>query len=546
MVIVVMLLMTVMPAHGQVTGRERPKEWDELVPGARFRDRFLPMEGKKLSGDTWGYDGVRPRLVDNGIEDPQWSYWGGNILKNEDGRYHMLVCGWLEGSPRGHMEWGNSIVFNTVSDQLAGPYKPRNIIGKGHNPEVFRLKDGRYVLYVINGRYVADKLNGKWEYGTFDFDSRDRRIIEGLSNLTFTQREDGSFLMVCRGGGVWISEDGLKPYRQLTDRRIYPDVEGEFEDPVIWRDSVQYHLIVNDWLGRIAFYLRSKDGVNWVVDPGEAYTPGIAVHKDGRIEDWFKFERIKVFQDQYGRAVQANFAVIDTLKHEDKAFDRHSSKNITIPLDPGLLLTLMDSKPITPKTKVIRLKIAAEEGFNPQTDIEISSLRFGASSEVNFGRGSKAIGTEHDGKDLIVTFDGRGNGIQEGEFAPKLLGKRNSGKMLYGYARLPYVNYLEPILSARAPEIEITEQGLAGRIEITNFGQVVSGPASFKVEVIIEGKTVTIGSGEVPALNPYEKRQLQFSAKNIIPEGEEVDLMVILYSGEKVLSTFSIKKKILE
>ena len=33
----------------QVTERERPKEWDQLVNGARFMDRFLPMKGNKLS-----------------------------------------------------------------------------------------------------------------------------------------------------------------------------------------------------------------------------------------------------------------------------------------------------------------------------------------------------------------------------------------------------------------------------------------------------------------------------------------------------------------
>ena len=38
----------------QVTERERPKEWDQLVNGARFMDRFLPMKGNKLSSDTWG------------------------------------------------------------------------------------------------------------------------------------------------------------------------------------------------------------------------------------------------------------------------------------------------------------------------------------------------------------------------------------------------------------------------------------------------------------------------------------------------------------
>ena len=67
------------------------------------------------------------------------------------------------------MEWPNSYVFHTVSDNLTGPFKPVRIIGKGHNPEMFRAKDGRYVVYVIDGRYVSDDLNGKWEYGKFDF-----------------------------------------------------------------------------------------------------------------------------------------------------------------------------------------------------------------------------------------------------------------------------------------------------------------------------------------------------------------------------------------
>ena len=102
--------------------------------------------------------------------------------------------------------------------------------------------------------------------------------------------------MVCRGGGVWISENGISPYQQVTDRSVYPDVNGEFEDPVIWKDSLQYHLIVNDWLGRIAYYQRSIDGIHWITEEGEAYTPGIAAHKDGYKENWFKYERMKCFR----------------------------------------------------------------------------------------------------------------------------------------------------------------------------------------------------------------------------------------------------------
>ena len=528
----------------QVTERERPKEWDQLVNGARFMDRFLPMKGNKLSTDTWGTAGVRPRYVDNGIEDRIWSYWGGNIRKGEDGKYHLMVCGWLEASPKGHMEWGNSWVFNTVSDNLTGPFKPVNIIGKGHNPEIFRAKDGRYVIYVINGRYVSDDINGKWEYGKFDFNARDRRIIEGLSNLSFAQREDSSYIMVCRGGGIWISRDGLSEYNQLTDSRVYPNVKGRFEDPVIWRDHIQYHMIVNDWLGRIAFYLRSKDGVNWVTDPGEAYMPGIAVHEDGRAEDWFKYERIKMYQDKYGRAVQANFAVIDTLKNEDRPFDNHSSKNISIPLNPGVLLTILDKKPITAQTKTIRLKIQAEDGFNPQTDIDLNSLRFGASTEVNYGRGSKLLKTETDGNDLIVTFDGKGNGMTEDEFAPKLIGKYKNGKMLYGYARLPYIDYIEPILSARAPVFVQSDKGWEGNIEVQNFGQVSSQKASVKIEYKKDGKMIKVASATVPPLTPYEKTDVRFVTKANFEKAEDYDVLVTISSGKKVLSTFRLKQKV--
>lgn len=533
----VALLLGTQNTDAQVTERPRPAEWDQLVEGARFMDRFLPMPAGKLSSDVWGAKNVIPRYIDNGIEDDVRSYWGGNIIKDNAGQYHLYVCGWPENSPKGHMFWPNSTVYHAVCNNSIGPFMIKDTIGPGHNPEAFRLKDGRVVVYVIDGYYLADDLNGPWTYNKFNFDKRDRPIIEGLSNLTFSQREDGSYLMVCRGGGVWISQTGLSPYNQITDKRVYPPVKGEFEDPVVWRDHVQYHLIVNDWLGRIAFYLRSKDGVNWVTDPGEAYLPGISVHKDGKVEDWFKYERIKILQDEYGRAIQANFAVIDTLKHEDLPNDNHSSKNISIPLNPGLLLTVLDTKPITPNTKTIRVKIAAEEGFNPQTDIDLNSLRFGASTEVNFGKGSKVLSTAKEGKDLIVTFDAKGNGITAEEFAPKLLGKTTAGKLLYGYARLPWISYNDPILSARMPVF--TADGRNITIEVENFGQVTSKPAVLKLEQLKDGKKTEIGQTKLPSLAPYGKTKVTLSGKSNFSKEEVGNFILTIRTTDNIVSTFS-------
>lgn len=528
---------------GQSVERERPAEWAGLVPGGRFMDRFLPMEGSVLSSDTWGTAEVRPRYVDNGIEDRIWSYWGGNIIKGDDGRYHAFIAAWLEASAKGHSEWPDSYVVHAVGDTPHGPFRPVDIVGKGHNPELFRAADGRYVIYVIDGRYVSDSLDGEWEYGKFDFDPRDRRIIEGLSNLSFARREDGSYVMVCRGGGIWVSRDGLSEYRQISDRRVYPAVDGRFEDPVIWKDHVQYHMIVNDWLGRIAYYLRSKDGVKWVVDPGEAYMPGIARHSDGVEEGWFKYERIKVLQDSLGRAVQANFAVIDTLKKEDRSLDNHSSKNICIPLDPGVIMTVLNDRPIDAGTSVIKVRIHAEDGFDPQRDVDVASLRFGASQEVNFGRGCRAMSAEPDGRDLVVSFDGRGNGIGADEFAPKMIGRRTDGSLLYGYSRLSYVDYVEPILSARAPVFEKGGRLLFGSVEVENFGQVPSGKASVSVECRAGDKWVKAASGTVPPLGPYERVSVPLSGRYEFAEEEMCEFRISICSGKTVLSTFNVRKK---
>ncbi len=491
------LLCVSLPA--QVTERERPAEWDQLVRGGRYMDRFMPMpDGKQVQG-IWGADSVLNRYVDNGIELPEISFWGGNILQTPDGKYHLYVCGWPESSPKGHMFWGNSTVYHAVSDCSTGPFKTQNSVGKGHNPEAFRLKDGRVVVYVIDGYYIADKEDSPvWTYGKFQFDPRDRKIIEGLSNLTFARRPDGSYLMVCRGGGVWISRDGLSTYQQLTDKRVYPPVEGHFEDPVVWRDELQYHLIVNDWLGRIAFYQRSKDGVHWVTEQGEAYIPGISFHKDGEVENWFKYERAKVLQDKFGRVTQMNFAVIDTLKWEDLPNDKHSSKNICIPMNKGLLLSVLNEQQITPSTRAIEVKITAEEGFDPQTQVDVPSLRFGSYTEVNLGRGSKPTKTRMSGKDLIVTFSGKGSGITAEEFAPKMIGKDKSGQLLYGYARLPYVDYQPALLSARRPAYDKEQRTL--KVEVQNFGLSASKIA--EVEVIANGTSQ--GHVEVQALQPYE------------------------------------------
>lgn len=73
-------------ASSQIVERERPQEWNQLIPGARFIDRFLPMQGNVLSSDTWGANGVIPRYIDNGIEDQAYHPHHQNHPRKDTGR----------------------------------------------------------------------------------------------------------------------------------------------------------------------------------------------------------------------------------------------------------------------------------------------------------------------------------------------------------------------------------------------------------------------------------------------------------------------------
>lgn len=509
-----------------------------LVDGGQFMDRILPMEGNDLRSDTWGAPGVKPRLVDNGIEDNIYSYWGGNIVKGEDGRYHLNIAGWPENSSKGHNTWSSgSMVYHAVSDSPHGPYKNVKTIGSGHNAETYRAKDGTWVIYIINGRYTTQSLDGPWEASTFEFDKRGRALIAGndpttsLSNCTFAQRQDSSYLMMDRGGGIWISKDGLSAYRQLTDKTVYSGNRRYLEDPVVWRDSLQYHMIVNDWNARIAYYSRSVDGLHWVTEPGTAYEPGVARHADGTVEDWYKYERPKVYLDESGRAAYFNLAVIDTIKAEDKGSDNHSSKNIVMPLNKGMFMEVLNTEPLAASTNETRVLIKAEEGFNPQTDLDLSTLTFGCYTKVNYGDGLKATASAPQGDDLIITFTGTAgqSGITTSEFAPKMIGKNKQGGMVYGYARLPYVNYRPAILSAMMPTVDDNNE--VTHVLVENFG--LSTAEKTQVRVLNDKGTV-LSEGEMEPLAPYDSVVVALTAKRAITGSTENLVVVFLQNNKEI------------
>ncbi len=508
-----------------VVERDRPEEWKDLVPGGQFMDRFQPMPVQgKLIYNTWGNKEVLPRYTDNGLEDEDYSYWGGNSLLGKDGKYHMIGCRWLESAKGGHKYWPLSDVVHAVSTNLLGPYKVTRTLFPGHNPNLMQLKDGRYFIKSSGKFFVESSKKGLsslkeirglskyWEEYPLIKDNRERLCNE-KGFMGFVMREDGSFFGLTRHGFIAVSKTGYSPYKILTEKRVYPRIEGRFEDPVIWRTNIQYHLIMNDWQGRMAYHMRSKDGLHWKLDDGTAYEPGIGITEDGIVNKWNKYEVIRLSQDKYGRAISVNFAAIDTTKKEDLENDNHSSKVVFFPLKKGKLLSVLNAKELNMRTNEIMVKIKAEEGFNPQTDLDLSSLKFGVSEEVNFGRGCSLIQSKKMGNDLILIFDGANNKFTKEHFAGKLIGKDKKGDFVFGYSRLPNVNYLEPLLSAMPAKFSRIKNGAQVEVEVQNFGQVSSKETSIKV---IVGKTgnVEVIQGKIPVLKPYEKTIVKMTRMN--------------------------------
>lgn len=490
---------------------------DEFVPGGQFKDLILPMPilNKLTSEGIWGNEKVKPRDKDNGIEDNTWCYWGGNPIMGNDGNYHIPVCRWPENT--GHNGWFEAEVAHCVSDNPIGPYTiTKTIAKKAYNPEVMKLPDNTFALHVHDGRvFQAEHMTGPWKMmGRMKLDSRGFRKKTWLgSNLTTEYRPDGSILLMQKVGDMAISKNGiLGPYKTVSIHN-YTRSTGYPEDPVIWRSRHQYHAIYNHAQDRRSAYMRSLDGIHWKNEDGLPYDASTTFYTDGTKNTWYKFERPKVLQDEHGRATHLSLAVMDVAKRDEKANDIHSSKNMIMPLVTEKLISIVGTGPITKATRKITVRIEAEEGFDPQKDLDLSSLRFGSDSVVNVGEGCKAVRSKAEGKDLLVTFEGK-TGLNNGDFDLKLIGRSKKDDLIFGYAALPGKSPKNAALITLPIKLQ-TENGtttLSSALE--NWGLTPSTPTEIELIRQTKERTEQLASLTMPGLKPYESKAISIEIEN--------------------------------
>ncbi len=331
--------------------------------------RPRPITCDSLSSETWGVDGVLPRDLCNGIESsrgggigPEYYYWDAQIIRAQDGKYHMFMSTWNAITESFNPGWLGSDAYHAISAQgVLGPYERVDYLWndagsqphKGHNVSAVELPDGGYAVVVSETRpftiYRSDSLDGPWE-------SCEPDLALYQSNVSLWPRHDGRFQIVQRNGYIAIADSLCGRYVQQTPTTSYPVRDGDSiyprrdsiprvdnptfdweEDPHIWRSGGTYHVIYSGSGDRVGYHLYSEDGINDWQDNGYGWSPRewerIFCFEDGTCNQWYKMERPGVVLEN-GHPTHITWAVADVDKdNQIPANSNHGSKIIVVPFD---------------------------------------------------------------------------------------------------------------------------------------------------------------------------------------------------------------------
>ena len=78
------------------------------------------------------------------------STWGGGVVRDKKGRYHLFVSEIQQKCGLRSWIW-NSAIRHAVSDTPEGPFEPRELVLPhfAHNPKPLLLDDGTWLIYHV-------------------------------------------------------------------------------------------------------------------------------------------------------------------------------------------------------------------------------------------------------------------------------------------------------------------------------------------------------------------------------------------------------------
>jgi len=271
------------------------------------------------------------------------SSWGGSVVRDDDGKYHMFVSEFAEDC--GLKSWAtNSMIVHAVADAPQGPFQRIGVVvdAFAHNPVVARAPDG-WVLWHIgcgspnrgtpkcspcaNGttntsacklipEEVSCSSNSTHVLHTSSLDGPWESINASIANPSHAKflidnpapyiRPDGSVLMLGRDGGStcrsitapsWNGPYTLGPMIgdkdvPVEDPFLYQDTRGAFH--ALFHGGKQGGGVVN-----AGYHWFSADGLTWNASSKTAYTT-IVNNIDGTTTRYNRRERPHMIFDHTG------------------------------------------------------------------------------------------------------------------------------------------------------------------------------------------------------------------------------------------------------
>lgn len=258
--------------------------------------------------------------------DDYWIGTGGDIVRGDDDRYHMITCRFPKAFPFYPYWVTNYEVVRAVAERPEGPYQFAEIIredrpkGAEHwngmaiySPSIQRHGE-QWLMFYTGTTYTGDRptpedavssgtqqnprakegharqqiglatapsIRGPWTH-------RKEPVLSPrpghwdsymVSNPAPCVLEDGSCLLVYKSMadvrdtmklGVARADHFGGPYKRLTDKPIFNfRTDQPVEDPFVWWNGRSFEVLLRDWLGNICGEIKagvhgtSDDGIHW-------------------------------------------------------------------------------------------------------------------------------------------------------------------------------------------------------------------------------------------------------------------------------------------
>lgn len=333
---------------------------------------LMHLTGYADSTDTLRLD-LQPLDTEHLFETPGWHNWGGSILQDEQGLYHLFYSRWPV--ERGFLGWlTHSEVAVATSQAATGPWTyVRTVLSNrhqgwdaimAHNPKIKRFGDTYFLFYISTGGTFSEThlreiaatgyrhpdwsvLRNAQRTGVATakslegpFTRPEKPLLEPapplhsiVVNPAVTARPDGSVLLMVKGdkgpdGGPRIQAvaTGPGPQGPFTLHSTPAISDEDTEDASLWYDHTRARFYAVFHAHHFFGMITSEDGLHWEKARHYRVGPKAFVRTDGSIFRMHRMERPNVVCDGNG---------IPRVFLSSYTDGRNRSGVLTVPLHPA-------------------------------------------------------------------------------------------------------------------------------------------------------------------------------------------------------------------